>query len=1168
MAKHSRIWRLPEPDPILQEVFAAGLGISRVVAQILINRGVTTLEEAWAFLAGESGFLHDPFLLRDMAKAVERIQLAISREEKIRVFGDYDADGITSTVIMLRVLKSLGAEADYYIPERLTEGYGMNPAAVQQAAEDGVNLIITVDSGISSGDEVELAGNLGMDVIVTDHHEPPEQIPRALAVINPKQRDCPYPFKDLAGAGVAFKLGQALLKENENGFPVELGELVCLGTVADIVPLKGENRVLVKKGLNSLAGTASVGLRALLDLSGISRGEIDSRQVAFQMVPRINAAGRLGDPAAAVKLLLSEDGAEASALAAELGALNEERQAIETAIYREALRMIEAGGADPDRDKVIVLAGEGWHLGVIGIVAARLVRDFYRPVVLLSISGNTARGSARSIPAFNIFEAFKRNEQYLDKYGGHQQAAGLTLAADNLAPLRAGLNRYADEVLDEEELRPEVFIDSEVALAALDEDLYRQLRLLAPHGQGNPGPLLACRQAAVTDFRPVGANGAHLKMRVRDSRVVFEAIGFDLGGYHPILAQNHGFDLVFALEKNEWNGRTALQLKIKDFKPSARADNPLGDSGPAEPDIAGSEAGFIAGNEAGFIAGLFQNAAAYLADDYHRDTAGEGKPDEERQRLAGLGRELTELRRDSAELRRALSEVRRALSALPDHELRDRIRAALLGDNHYREKQLAAIDQLLLGRNTLAVFGTGRGKSVVFQTVAAYKAIRGRELTVILYPLRALVNDRLGHLSSRLAGLGLRVCRGTGSLPAGERVILWSALAAGEIDLLLATPEFVTHHLEKLRALPKKIGLLVVDESHYPGMSSLAHRPACRQLGEIVRSLGRSLGSPLVFAATATADEDTTREIIETLKIETIVIDPQVRTNLALVDKRDWPEKNGYLKQVAGSGARTIVYVNSRLQAVELAVMLREALPGMAGQIVFYHAGLTGEQRNTIEQMFRSGQITTVVSTSAFGEGVTIPGVKEVVVFHLSSNFTEFNRQFGRCGQDGEPVRIHLLGGRRDAAVNRFLLDSNAPDRDVLAKLYVVLRESAGKVHPVTLSNDELAKMLRNSGVRAAKPNLVSAGLGILEELELIQREITGRQRQIFMKRAAAGKIDLERSLRFVEGRKEKEAFEDFQAHFFQAPAADLLNLISSPVYPRDLAGQIPYHRKGNHVII
>lgn len=1219
MEKHTKIWRVPKPNQALQEIFSLRLGVSKVVAQILVNRGITTLYEAKMFLYGETSNLYDPFLMKDMDKAVERIKRAVSGGERIRIFGDYDVDGITSTAILAKVLLKMGANIDYYIPERLTEGYGMNKDAVTVAGNDGISLVITVDSGISSIEEIILADGLNIDVVITDHHEPGPVLPQALAVINPKRPDCPYPFKNLAGAGVAYKLALALSPEMDSDMAQELVELVCLGTIADIVPLKEENRILVKQGLASLGGTKIAGLLALMDLSGINTGEINARQVAFQLAPKINAAGRVGDATGAVKMLLSEDNEEATALAAELCALNEERQGIEAGIYREARNIIDAGGINLEQEKVIVLAREGWHLGVIGIVAAKLVQDYYRPVILLSIEGDIAKGSARSIPAFNLFEALQNNGEYLLKYGGHKQAAGLTIFRDTIATFSKQLNAYADKVLGDEDLLPEVFIDGEVDLRDLSADIFRQMQMLAPYGCDNPVPVMACRKTGVMEYRKVGSDGSHLKMKVRDSHCIFDAIGFNMGGQHAVLAGGDLYDMAFTLEKNEWNGRTTLQLNIKDFKPAG------------VPDL------FEEGNEGfgGFVEDLFRHAVEYLTDDYYRDIAdkeefytkvvgvtfdnrqdvvaglqegealklvretnnpydtnavrvedGSGRQagylnarlakhfapllDHGEQYLASVsqvtgGREKNYgvnivIRKIDQEDREAqkqkLSAIRAELSRLPDDELMEKIRLALLGGNPYREKQEEALGYLFQGRRTLAIFGTGRGKSAVFQSYAAFTAIRSHEMTVIVYPLRALVNDQFENMSARLAPLGLRVFKGNGSISGAERAELFEAIGTGEVDILLTTPEFIAHHLKKFQAAIRKTGFFVVDESHHIGMASQAHRPLYKRLGQ----LAASLGEPVVLAVTATANDEVARQIIDTLGIESVVIDPHVRINLQLVDKRDWSDKSGYLKTVVSTGDKTIIYVNSRLQTVELAAMLREALPHLADRIIFYHAGLTSEQRNTIERMFRSGEVTAVVSTSAFGEGIDIPDVKHIVVFHLNFNFTEFNQQCGRCGRNGQDAQIHLLCGKRDAAINRFILDASSPDRDTMVRLYMVLKEQDKRSQPITLSNEDLAKALKSKGIRYARPNLVSAGLGILEELELIQRETFGRERQISLLPVPEDKIDIENSLRFTEGQEEKRAFNDFETYFFQASPEELLSFINSPIYPEKyLRAALPY---------
>ncbi len=1208
MTRHTRRWSLAKPNTALQEIFSLKLGISKVVAQVLINRGITTIEQAKAFLNPDMQLLHNPLLMKDMSDAVNRIIQAVNSGEKIRVFGDYDVDGITSTTIMMRVLKAMGGNVDYYIPGRLTEGYGLNMGAIKRAYSDGVSLIITVDSGISARDEVAYAGELGINIIITDHHEPPDEIPDAAAVINPKQKDCQYPFKDLAGAGVAFKLGQALLDTKCITWPEDMLELACLGTIADIVPLKGENRILVKNGLKSISHTNSIGLKALIDECGLSGCEPDARQVAFQVAPKINAAGRIADAALGVKLLLSENYQQASSLASELHRLNDERQAIEASIYLEAVKLIEQGGVTP-KERVIVLAGTDWHLGVIGIVASKLVKDYFRPVVLLSIDGDTAKGSARSIPSFNIYEALKSADTCLQKYGGHSQAAGLTLFSDKIEELKNKLNSYAEANLKDEDLLPELSVDTIVDFNLINDSFFRQLQMLAPFGSENPYPALACQNASIVEHRAVGADRTHLKMRVSEKRCIFDAIGFNLACMQELFksSESYDFDIVFSVEKNEWKGRSTLQLNVQDIKPSACSVPVLN-----EPE------------RDHFIENLFRNAITYLADDFYRNIADKdefytkvvGVTFENRQEIISSmyeGQPLKLLREPNNEYdpnavkvitgsglqvgylnaklakhfspllergeeyqalvsqitggkdrnygvniviqkllignskaqRQALSALRDELSVLPDEILMERIREVFLGGNPYRPKQQESLQHLAGGFNTLAIFGTGRGKSAVFQTMAAFKALRYNQLTVIIYPLRALVNDQFENMSVRLERLGLRVFKGNGSISDMERANLFEAIEKNEIDILLTTPEFVTHHIKKITNMKIETGLFVVDESHHIGISTQSHRPIYKRLGEIAASLG----NPVTLAVTATANDEVANEIIDTLNIDKVVIDPHIRQNLRLIDRRDYPDKNRYLKQVVNSGAKTIIYVNSRLQTVELAAMLREELAHLADNIVFYHAGLSTEQRNTIEKMFRNGEVCTVVSTSAFGEGIDIPDIKHVVIYHLNFSFTEFNQQCGRCGRDGREAEIHLICTKRDAGINQFILETSSPDRDTLAQLYLTLKEQSFKSTPITLTNDEIAKLLKAAGMRFARPNLVSVGVGIFEELGLLHREVMGRNRQIYLA-SIEGKINLEQSLRFLEGQEEITQFKNFEQYFFEASSDELLSLINRPIYP------------------
>lgn len=560
-------WRVKAPNPALQKILSIELGISNILAQLLINRGIYTVDQASAFLDGELEKLFSPWLMKDMDKAVERILLARSQGERLLVYGDYDVDGITGTSVLVLALRKLGCQVDYFIPLRLEEGYGLNKEALERAVEQGISLVVTVDCGISGAEEVLEAHKLGLDFVITDHHEPPVNLPPAVAVLDPKRPDCSYPFKELAGVGVALKLIQGLYervgleqKDWEN-----LLDLVCLGTVADIVPLQGENRILVKHGLNRIAHTKRPGLQALMKVSGVKNDTISTRELGFGMAPRLNAAGRMGDAAQGVELLLCQDSQLAEQMAEALDKGNQERQQVESKVLTEALAQLEANPGIAN-SKVLVLASTNWHPGVIGIVASRLVDRFYRPVLMISLEEGKGKGSARSIPGFNLYQAMVSCQDYLEQFGGHAMAAGFSIPEQNIEQFRQAINTLAEEILTEEHLTPNLDLDALVNLNQLSFNTVQELGQLSPYGHCNPGPILGCCQTTVLNCREVGKNGGHLKLRVQEDKVILDGIGFNLASYQEMLATNDTVDMAFVPSINVWNGRSSVQLEVKEFK--------------------------------------------------------------------------------------------------------------------------------------------------------------------------------------------------------------------------------------------------------------------------------------------------------------------------------------------------------------------------------------------------------------------------------------------------------------------------------------------------------------------------------------------------------------------------------------------------------------------------
>lgn len=536
--------------------------ISEIIARVLLNRGICETEEIDKFLHPKLENLHDPFLLNDMEIAVHRIIECMNKKEKITIYGDYDVDGITSIATLSKFLTELGVENDYYLPNRLDEGYGLNNNALDKIAKSGTKLLITVDCGISAYDEIEYAKKLGLEVIVTDHHECPEKIPEALAVIDPKREDSTYPFSSLAGVGVTFKLIHAIsikLSLDRKRYLKYL-DIVCLGTVADIVPLVDENRIIVSFGLMLVRETRNIGLKALIEITGYST--IDSTAISFGIAPRINACGRMGEAEIALKLLLTASHDEAKEIANKLNLLNKERQEVEKSIINEAIEMIEK---DKLYNKDIIIVGnKNWHHGVIGIVASKITELYYKPSVLISFEDGVGKGSGRSIEGFDLHEALTKCGEYLDKFGGHEMAIGLTLKEENYNLFKEKLEKITSETIDKEAV-PSIKVDAIIEPKSINMDIFASMKLLEPYGESNSSPLFVSKNLKVESVRLL-SNDKHIKLTLKDGNVLLSAIGFNLGDKAVRLGDK--IDLVYALEINKYNNIESIQLNVKDIKKS------------------------------------------------------------------------------------------------------------------------------------------------------------------------------------------------------------------------------------------------------------------------------------------------------------------------------------------------------------------------------------------------------------------------------------------------------------------------------------------------------------------------------------------------------------------------------------------------------------------------
>ncbi|UTI41865.1 single-stranded-DNA-specific exonuclease RecJ [Niallia sp. RD1] len=566
MLRSKKRWIKEEaPNKEKASELAEELKIAPLVASLLIKRGYYTTEEAKAFLFDDNNEFHDPFLLLGMNIAVERIKKAISNNESILIFGDYDADGVTSTTVMMKTLEDLGANVQFYIPNRFTEGYGPNEGAFRYAKSIGVQLIITVDTGIAAVHEAQVAKELDIDLIITDHHEPGPVLPEALAIIHPKIEGSKYPFRDLAGVGVAFKLSHALY----GSVPLHLLPFAAIGTIADLVSLTGENRLLAKKGIKALQETNNIGLNALYRQMNVEKNAINEETIGFMLAPRINAIGRLGSADPAVELLSTDDPELAKELALEMEETNKERQAIVNQITEEAIEQVEQNYPLAE-NRVLIVGKEGWNPGVVGIVASRLVEKFYRPTIILSFDyeKGVAKGSARSIEGFDLYQNLSTCRDILPHFGGHPMAAGMSLKIDDVDVLRNNLNKLAFDQLTEEDLVPLTKVDGSFSISDISIQSIEDMQMLPPFGVDNPKPKLTFCDLEVENMRKIGSNQNHLKILLKQNEFDLDGIGFGIGDLCDHIAPNAKVSVLGELSINEWNNRKKTQIFIQDIEVS------------------------------------------------------------------------------------------------------------------------------------------------------------------------------------------------------------------------------------------------------------------------------------------------------------------------------------------------------------------------------------------------------------------------------------------------------------------------------------------------------------------------------------------------------------------------------------------------------------------------
>ena len=573
-----KIWKLRPSSPHATQL-AHDIGLDPIGAQLLINRGLSDRDPALSFMSPRLSNLLDPMLLKDMDRAVEMVVHALEEKKKITIYGDFDADGITSTALLVKFFWALDIPVSYYIPDRFREGYGLHPQAIEMIAGEGTGLMITVDCGTANGGEISLALKRGMNVVVTDHHQVPDHFEPLCPVINPQRHDSSFPFRDLAGVGVAFFLAAAVRAalrgmgwfgaDQEPDLKPYLG-LVALGTVADMAPLMGQNRILVRAGLDSLIRDPGAGIRALQGVSKVETSMLTANDLAFRIAPRLNAAGRIGDPKLGVEILTTERPSLADELALKLNTMNSRRQDIERSIFdqiEEKIMEIQ----DLEQRRTLVISGRGWHRGVLGIVASRLREKYYRPAMVLDIEDGMAVGSGRSIAGFNLYRALSELAPLLEKFGGHRYAAGFTIRAGNIDRFAGALEGIMQSETDEEALIPTLEIDARITLPYLTEKRVRGFEVLSPFGPKNPEPLFYAGPLEVVHCRAVGEN--HLRWKVRQDGIVRDAIGFNLGSNHTF--DQNPINMVFTPEINRWQGFEKVQLRVVDFEVALSGESKL-----------------------------------------------------------------------------------------------------------------------------------------------------------------------------------------------------------------------------------------------------------------------------------------------------------------------------------------------------------------------------------------------------------------------------------------------------------------------------------------------------------------------------------------------------------------------------------------------------------------
>ncbi len=1099
-------------DPSAVELLQRELQVPRFIATTLAARGLDTVQKAREFMSPSlERDWRNPYEIPGMQEVVDTLESAVRQRRSIVVFGDFDLDGISAATVLTRGLRVLGGDAMPFVPLRNDEGYGISEAAIERCMELSPDVLVTVDCGISNREEANVLKRRGVEVLITDHHEPGDLVPQGVPVCDPKlDPDCPSSI--LAGVGVALSCVQALgARFGQPHLWREYTDIATLGTIADLVPLRDANRALVADGVKRMGDNPRPCIAALLESAGVADKPVTATSLSFSAIPRLNAAGRMGDAGVALNLLLADDLNEAADMARKLESVNDQRRTIEVELAEIA--SLQAKDIYHGQ-RALVVSGEGWHEGVKGIVASRLVRNYGVPCLLFAIDEEgEARGSGRSVGSVNLFKAVESCSDLLTKFGGHEAAVGVTLPASKLPEFTECLCAYMD-TLPDECFHPRVDIDARVNLAELTLENVEALQALAPFGQENRAPRFLAQDVLLTRCRAVGADKTHFSCMLTDGASSVAGIMFHCPDINKLMQCGSVVNAAFEVQIDEWRGRKSVKAMIASLSP-------------VKP-CAALEACLDPESNA-FISQLFASDSSELDND-----AVDGAD------------ELEQSEQGMAETRGMWVELAKRNPA----ELKGKLLEALIGEGELHDAQAQALEALERRESALVVMATGRGKSLIFQLHAAMCALRDGKASLLVYPLRALIADQAYHLRRAYASFGLSVELLTGESTPQERTRVYEGLKRGMVDVVLTTPEYLSFHAQEL-AESSRIGFVVVDEAHHIAQAKAGNRPAYANLGANIDLLG----DVTVLALTATAGPQEAQAIESALGITTRVLDRTDRPNLAFDDQRQARRREQCLATLVAAGEKTVVYVNSRQQSVALARTLRSQVPQMGSLIGFYNAGLSRGERKRVEDLFRRDLLQVLVSTSAFGEGVNIPHIRHVVLYNMPFNEIEFNQMSGRAGRDGEPATIHVLFESDDAQVNEHILRSATPDHDTMAQIYRQLRALQKKAagEPFSITNAELAEEAsKQVPVHAVGAESVECALAVFRELglvEVVTSEGDGHKRRIRVPDAES-KVELTDSVRYREGLDEIEVFATFRDWVTSSTAEQLHRRIMAPILP------------------